>query len=152
MGYREFVSKEWTTERLRLIGPQSEAKRVMQELSDAGFTLTRTGSYTNQSMFPMCDDTRFLFIAERATEIVSSDTVREPRKKLSRKQQVVEELRASDLTAQEVGRLDIEYGHHDSLPRGEHVARIKPQFGSAQGQIKMSEDFDAPLDLQQESK
>lgn len=46
-------------------------------------------------------------------------------KKLNRKQQIAEELRASDLTAQVTGRDDIDYGHHESLPRGEHVARIK---------------------------
>lgn len=40
----------------------------------------------------------------------------------SKKQKVEDVLRRSDLTAQIVQRDDIEYGHHDSLPRGEHVA------------------------------
>lgn len=44
-------------------------------------------------------------------------------RKVSKKQKLVDELRASDLTAQAVGgRDDVEYGLHDSLPRGEHVA------------------------------
>lgn len=51
---------------------------------------------------------------------------RRPRRRLaSRKQKIEDELRASDLTALESGRDDVEYGHHDSLPRGEHVARMK---------------------------
>lgn len=50
-------------------------------------------------------------------------------KKKSKKIQVEEALRLSDLTAQEVGRTDIEYGHHETLPRGEHVARITKQGG-----------------------
>lgn len=48
----------------------------------------------------------------------------QPRKK-SRKVQIEEQLKRSDLTAQLSGRDDIEYGHHESLPRGEHVARLR---------------------------
>lgn len=40
----------------------------------------------------------------------------------SKKQKVEEALRQSDLTARLAGRDDVEYGHHESLPRGEHVA------------------------------
>lgn len=41
----------------------------------------------------------------------------------SKKQKVEDELRRSDLTAQLCGgRPEIEYGHHETLPRGEHVA------------------------------
>jgi hypothetical protein len=40
----------------------------------------------------------------------------------SKKQKIEDALRQSDLTAQYVGRHDIEYGHHETLPRGEHVA------------------------------
>lgn len=42
----------------------------------------------------------------------------------SKKQRIEDALRQSDLTAQLAGRDDIEYGHHESLPRGEHVARM----------------------------
>lgn len=41
----------------------------------------------------------------------------------SKKQKIEDSLRQSDLTAQLAGRDNIEYGHHDSLPRGEHIAR-----------------------------
>lgn len=41
----------------------------------------------------------------------------------SKKQKIEDALRQSDLTAQITDRQDIEYGHHESLPRGEHVAR-----------------------------
>lgn len=40
----------------------------------------------------------------------------------SKAEKQVEALAASDLTAQVVERTDIEYGHHETLPRGEHVA------------------------------
>lgn len=44
--------------------------------------------------------------------------------KRSKKQKIEEQLRQSDLTAQLCGgRPEIEYGHHESLPRGEHVSR-----------------------------
>jgi len=46
-------------------------------------------------------------------------------KRKSKKIQVEEALRRSDLSAQIVNRNDIEYGPHDCLPRGEHVARLK---------------------------
>lgn len=42
----------------------------------------------------------------------------------NKKQRVEQELAASDLTAQIVERDDIEYGHHDPQPRGEHVANL----------------------------
>ena len=41
----------------------------------------------------------------------------------SKKQKIEDDLRLSDLTAQLADRKDIEYGHHETLPRGEHVAR-----------------------------
>lgn len=41
----------------------------------------------------------------------------------SKKKQVEEALRESDLSAQLSGRDNIDYGHHETLPRGEHVAR-----------------------------
>lgn len=62
-------------------------------------------------------------LPQDAEEIVSALNA-QPRKK-SKKVQIEEQLKRSDLTAQEVGRDDIEYGHFDSLPRGEHVARMK---------------------------
>lgn len=40
----------------------------------------------------------------------------------SKKQKAEDDLRRSDLTAQLTGRTDIEYGNHETLPRGEHVA------------------------------
>lgn len=62
-------------------------------------------------------------IREHAEEIVNALNAQPKRK--SKKLQVEEALRRSDLTAQEVGRTDIEYGHHETLPRSEHVARLK---------------------------
>lgn len=41
----------------------------------------------------------------------------------SKKQKIEDDLRQSDLTARLAGRDDVEYGHHETLPRGEHVAR-----------------------------
>lgn len=62
--------------------------------------------------------------AEEIVEALNAYGVPQRRKK-SRAQKTVEELRASDLTAQAVGRTDVEYGLHDSLPRGEHVANLR---------------------------
>jgi hypothetical protein len=41
----------------------------------------------------------------------------------SKKQKIEDDLRKSDLTARLAGRDDVEYGHHETLPRGEHIAR-----------------------------
>lgn len=62
-------------------------------------------------------------LREDAEEIVNALNSQPKRK--SKKIQIEEALRRSDLTAREVGRDDIEYGHHDQLPRGQHVARMK---------------------------
>ena len=56
----------------------------------------------------------------RDLKALIGDTVRRKAKKVLQE----EALKRSDLTAREVGRDDIEYGHHDQLPRGEHVAHI----------------------------
>ena len=62
-------------------------------------------------------------LREDAEEIVNA--LNSQPKKKSKKIQIEEALRRSDLGAQLAERTDVEYGHHDSLPRGEHVARIK---------------------------
>lgn len=46
-------------------------------------------------------------------------------KRRSKKEQIAEELRDSDLMAKLTGRTDIEHGHHDTLPQGQHVARMQ---------------------------
>jgi len=43
----------------------------------------------------------------------------------AKKQKIEDQLRASDLSGQLAERDNIEYGHHESLPRGEHVARAR---------------------------
>lgn len=56
------------------------------------------------------------------TEAKIATNVR-PRRQ-SKKDRIVAELAASDLTAQSVGRDDIEYGSHEVAPRGQHVANL----------------------------
>ena len=46
-------------------------------------------------------------------------------KRMSKAEKVKEALAESDLTAQVTERDDIEYGHHESLPRGEHVVNAR---------------------------
>lgn len=46
-------------------------------------------------------------------------------RRVSKRERVAQELAASDLSAQVVERDDIEYGHHETLPRGEHVANAR---------------------------
>lgn len=66
------------------------------------------------------------FIAEetaiRFAEALSEYKCEKPARSRSKKQKVEDDLRRSDLTAQLTDRTDIEYGHHETLPRGEHVA------------------------------
>lgn len=72
------------------------------------------------------------FIAHARTDIpkliaaireLQSQLNSKPRSR-SKKQRVEEQLRASDLGAQSAGRDDIEWGDHETLPRGEHVMRM----------------------------
>jgi hypothetical protein len=62
-------------------------------------------------------------LREDAEEICNALNSQPKRK--SKKIAVEEALRRSDLMAQLAGRDDIEHGHHDQLPRGEHVANLK---------------------------
>lgn len=43
---------------------------------------------------------------------------------LSKKERIAADLAASDLTAQAAGRDNIEYGHHDATPKGQHVVSL----------------------------
>ncbi len=51
------------------------------------------------------------------------------KRKPSKRAQRAVELAQSDVTAQVVGRDDIEYGEHTELPRGEHVANLSRDRG-----------------------
>jgi len=63
-------------------------------------------------------------------DLVKLEDLNSQPKRKSKKIQIEEALRRSDLTAQiSGGRDDVEYGHHDQLPRGEHVARLSKQQG-----------------------
>lgn len=55
----------------------------------------------------------------------STKPISKPLPRKSKKQQVADELAASDLGAQLAERDNIEWGHHDSLPRGEHIANLR---------------------------
>lgn len=57
----------------------------------------------------------------------------QPAPRRSKKQKIEDALRESDLTAQLCGgRDDVEYGHHESLPRGEHVSRLRKQTSKSE--------------------
>lgn len=45
-------------------------------------------------------------------------------RKQTKKEKVAADLAATDLTAQVVGRDDIEYGSHEVAPKGQHVANL----------------------------
>lgn len=62
---------------------------------------------------------------EDAEQLVTAANAGAAPRSRSKKQKIEEQLKASDLGAQLTGRTDIEYGHHETLPRGEHVARLK---------------------------
>lgn len=61
-----------------------------------------------------------------AQEIVATLNAQAAPRSRSKKQKIEDQLRESDWTAQlSGGRTDVEYGHHESLPRGEHVANLR---------------------------
>jgi hypothetical protein len=55
----------WTTECVRVVGPMDRSKDVMEYLLHLGFKVIRNGAYTDSKLFPKCDPTRFLYVAER---------------------------------------------------------------------------------------
>lgn len=61
---------------------------------------------------------------EDAEQLVAAANAGAAPRSRSRKQLTEDQLKASDLGAQLTGRTDIEYGHHETLPRGEPVARL----------------------------
>lgn len=52
-------------ERIKVVGPYESGQQVLDELFDKGFSVVRSGPYTDRKMHPTVDMTRFLFIAER---------------------------------------------------------------------------------------
>lgn len=100
------------TERLvigYLVG-SAHKKRCLIHLTDGAVYRERTVDELVEDLNRGNYEPRYVQVPERA-----------PRSR-SKKQKIEESLRESDLTAQLSGRTDIQYGHHDSLPRGEHVA------------------------------
>lgn len=71
-----------------------------------------------------CQRTRTLYAKLQPDAPAPPKPIVKPSRRKSRKEQIEEELRASDLSGQLAQRDNIEYGPHDSLPRGEHVARL----------------------------
>jgi len=63
--YNRYVKKRTTLERIKVVGPMSESKDVMAELHADGWTINRSGPYTDRKIFPDVDMERFLFMAER---------------------------------------------------------------------------------------
>ncbi len=57
-------------------------------------------------------------------------------RKRAKKDRVADALAASDLTAQAVGgRPDVQYGHHEELPSGQHVANVSPRQPKVSGYL-----------------
>lgn len=52
-------------ERLTIVGPADKSIGIMNQLFKEGYRLTRSGPYTDRKIFPKCDVSRFLLIAER---------------------------------------------------------------------------------------
>ena len=88
------------------------------------------------------DDARFAYIVDAIDNVIAGGISHEDAEELvrvanlgslpprtrARKQKIEDTLRESDLTAQATGRTDISYGHHESLPRGEHVANLRKKL------------------------
>jgi hypothetical protein len=72
------MKQTWTVEakrieRLRIVGPYAEGKECLEWLYANGFSVTRSGPYTDREMHPACDIERFLFTAEREIERVGDE-------------------------------------------------------------------------------
>lgn len=57
--------KKTIIERLEVVGPGDSRRTILDELEEKGFNVVRSGPYTDKTMHPRVDVTRFLFIAER---------------------------------------------------------------------------------------
>jgi hypothetical protein len=60
----QFAVKRERLERAEFVGPMEKRKEVIDALYDAGWHITRSGPYVDSDIWPQCDITRFLFIAE----------------------------------------------------------------------------------------
>jgi hypothetical protein len=65
MAYSKYIRKREEIERIRVIVPKAAGSAVLSELHDDDWRVIRLGPYTNKAMFPKCDMTRSLFVAER---------------------------------------------------------------------------------------
>lgn len=52
-------------ERLRIIGPYADSQACLHWLFENGYTVKRSGLYTDHEMFPKVDIERFMIDAER---------------------------------------------------------------------------------------
>lgn len=55
-------------QRVQVVGPTDQRQSVMDSLYDRGFRIVLSGPYTNKTLSPRVDPTRFLFIAERVMQ------------------------------------------------------------------------------------
>lgn len=59
------VSQVNQCQRIRVIVPFNKSQMVLAAIHADGFHTTFVGPYSNKKLFPKCDPTRSLFMAER---------------------------------------------------------------------------------------
>lgn len=68
LGGRSWVIEVARIERVQIVGKKDEYDNCLQWLQDNGYSIVRSGPYTDSQMYPKVDATRFLFVAERTTD------------------------------------------------------------------------------------
>ncbi|MDQ3918735.1 MAG: hypothetical protein M3348_09685 [Acidobacteriota bacterium] len=64
-GQRGWQLETSKLEEVRIVGPFADGSECLQWLYDNGFSVQRSGPYTDRDMHPDVDITRFLFTAVR---------------------------------------------------------------------------------------
>ena len=54
--------------RVEVVGPIESREATFDDLYDEGFTVTRSGPYTDRNIFPKVDPERFCIVAEKMGE------------------------------------------------------------------------------------
>lgn len=62
-------------ERIELIGPMDRANEMRRVLYEGNFDVTSSGPYTDSTMFPRCDMTRYKYHAEREVTLEEGEKI-----------------------------------------------------------------------------
>lgn len=61
----KFTKVQGNFHRIMLIGPHEDRHNIFEALRLAGYHIRESGPYSDSSMFPKCDVSRFKIVAEK---------------------------------------------------------------------------------------